>query len=202
MDKRRLHHFYTRLRRVKPWYVLILALISGLVCLLALRSNNEHMLGLRNQLYSADQKGVGVETALVNLRDYVTSHMNTNLISGGGSIYPPIQLKYSYDRAVAQQYLSYAQGNGGLYTAAQNYCQQVDPTDFSGRNRVPCIEQYVMGHSGATLNQLSPALYRFDFISPSWSPDLAGWSLVATIGLLLTAVCLWVGQKLVRRAVK
>jgi hypothetical protein len=31
-------------------------------------------------------------------------------------------------------------------------------------------------------------LYKFDFVSPRWSPDLAGWSLVFTIALTFLAL--------------
>jgi len=202
MDKRRLHHLYTRLRAVKPWYLLALAAIAGLVCLGGLRANNEHMLRLRNQVFAADKSGVGVEGALINLRDFVSAHMNTNLSAGSGSVYPPIQLKYTYQRLLDQQYLSYAQSNGGLYTAAQAYCQKLDPTDFSGHNRLPCIEQYVLGHSSVSIGQVPASLYEFDFISPSWSPDLAGWSLVVTILLLIASAVLFGLRLGLKRATK
>jgi hypothetical protein len=72
------------------------------------------------------------------------------------------------------------QTNAQLYTDAQQYCQALDPTDFSGHNRVPCIEQYVETHN-AIAQSIPDSLYEFDFISPTWSPDLAGWGLVGSI---------------------
>jgi hypothetical protein len=74
-------------------------------------------------------------------------------------------------------------GANQLYTDAQHYCEQQDSVDFSGHNRVPCIEQYVQAHGGgqAPASNIPDALYKFDFVSPQWSPDLAGWSLVAAI---------------------
>src|SRR5579871_4679471 len=88
------------LRFIKPWYFLVLVVISGLVCILSLRANNEHMLGLRNAVFAADKSGNGVTTALQNLQAYVTTHMNTNLSTNNGSVYPPIQLQYTYQRLV------------------------------------------------------------------------------------------------------
>src|SRR5512146_330929 len=181
MDKRRLHHVRTKLRHVKPWYFLIIAFISAGICVFALRANNQHMLKLRDAVYAADRNNGDVQTALGNLQAYVTSHMNTNL-STGTSVYPPIQLKYTYDRLVRAQADRLAQSNNQLYTAAQHYCEQQNPAGFSGRGRVPCIEQYVQTRAAFQLPPIPADLYKFSFVTPSWSPDLAGWSLAAAIG--------------------
>lgn len=188
MNKRRLHHLWTKLRLVSPWYFLVLAAVCGTVCVLALRANNEHMIKLRDAVYSADKNSGDVEAALHNLQAYVTAHMNTDVSAGPDPVYPPIQLKYTYDRLVQAQSDALAQTNTQLYTEAQHYCEQQDATDFSGHNRVPCIEQYVESH-GVTLPPIQDALYKFDFISPTWSPDLAGWMVVlTTVSVVLFAV--------------
>jgi hypothetical protein len=146
------------------------------------------MVKLRNAVYSADKNNTDAERALKQLQAYVTAHMNTNLNSGTGSVYPPIQLKYTYDRLLQAQQSQLAQTNTQLYTEAQHYCEQQDPVDFSGHNRVPCIEQYVSSRTpdSVQLPAIPAALYEFSFATPNWSPDPAGWSLVAVIlsGLL------------------
>jgi hypothetical protein len=166
-------------RSVPVWLFLVLFLISGTVSVLALRQNNKNMIVLRTKVYDADKNGVGVERALDNLRKYVYSHMNTDLSSGGNAIKPPIQLKYTYERLTAVEKSRVDQQNQNVYTDAQYYCEQQNSTAFSGRTRVPCIQDYVTTHT-AKANTVPPALYKFDFISPAWSPDLAGWSLVVT----------------------
>ena len=195
MNKRRLHHAWTKLRRIKPWYFLIIAIISTVVCVLALRANNQHMAKLRNVVYSADKNNGDVEGALKQLQAYVTSHMNTDVSSGTGSVYPPIQLKYTYDRLLQTQQSQLAQTNTQLYTEAQHYCEQQNPVDFSGHNRVPCIEQYVSSRTpdAVQLPVIPAALYEFSFASPSWSPDLAGWSLVVAVLSGLLFVVTFVG---------
>lgn len=191
MNKRHMHHVWTKLRAVKPWYFLLVAAVSTVVCVFALRANNQHMVQLRDAVYQADKDNTDVAGALHDLQAYVTAHMNTNLSSGANAVYPPIQLKYTYDRLVQAQT---GQLNGDqLYSQAQAYCEQQNSTDFSGRNRVPCIEQYVQAHGGgqAPATDIPDALYKFSFVSPSWSPDLAGWSLiVAAISWLLFVVTL------------
>jgi len=186
MNKRHLHHFWTKFRLVKPWYFLIIFILCSIVCVFALRANNQHMIKLRTAVYTADKNNGDVQGTLQALQSYVTAHMNTNLSAGPDPVYPPIQLKYTYERLQQAQADSLSQTNGDLYTTAQKYCEQQDSIDFSGRNRVPCIEKYVQEHSGQQLPAIPDALYKFDFVSPRWSPDLAGWSLVAAIisGLL------------------
>ena len=148
---------------------------------------------LKQAVYSADKNNGNVQLALDNLQAYVTSHMNTNLSTGNGSVYPPIQLEYTYLRLAKSQDRAALSNDAGLYTAAQNYCQRLDPTDFSGRNRVPCIAQYVTSH-GAKLPKIPAALYEFDFISPTWSPDLAGWTLILTMLLATLTLILFLAR--------
>jgi hypothetical protein len=186
MNKRHIHHFWTKIRRLKPWYFLVLAIVSAVICVFALRGNNKHMSNLRDAVYVADKNNTDVQQPLKALQAYVTTHMNTNLDAKNG-VYPPIQLEHTYKRLQAAQQEQFAKGSD-LYTEAQHYCEQQNSTDFSGRNRVPCIEQYVQSHTTAELPSIPEALYKFAFVSPRWSPDLAGWSLVVTVLSLLLFV--------------
>jgi hypothetical protein len=194
MNKRKLHHIWTKLRLIRPWYVLILLLLSAGVSIYALRQNNITMINLRNDVYQADKNNTDVEQALQNLQADVVSHMNTSLTTGNSSVYPPIQLSYTYERLIQASQAQSQTVNTQIYTNAQTYCQQLNPVDFSGHNRVPCIEPYVQSH-GISVPNIPPNLYEFDFISPTWSPDLAGWALVASTVLLL----LFVGLVIVRK---
>jgi hypothetical protein len=193
MNKRRAHHLWKHFRFIKPGYCMVIFVISLSISVTALRSNNEHMATLRREVYAAD-KNDGDAGALKNLQAYVTANMNTNLSGGPNAVYPPIQLKYTYDRLVQAASSQASETNAQLYTAAQNYCQTQDPTDFSGHNRVPCIEQYVESH-GASATTIPAALYQFDFISPVWSPDLAGWSIVVTLLSLIGAIVSYLARR-------
>jgi hypothetical protein len=112
--------------------------------------------------------------------------MNTDLTPGKNSVHPPIQLKYTYERLLAEANKN--TGNAQVYSDAQAYCESQNPTDFSGRNRVPCITQYITSHGATPPVTVPDDLYKFDFVSPSWSPDLAGWTAVTTVILFLAAV--------------
>lgn len=194
MDKKQLHHFWVRIRPIKPWYFLIIALISGVVAVAALRQNDLAMIKLRQAVVTADQQNGDVETALRNLREYVYGHMNTNLASGNNAIRPPIQLKYRYERLVQAEKNRVAAINAKVYTEAQAVCEQQIPSGLSGGGRVPCIQQYVTAH-GTRAQPIPDALYKFDFLSPAWSPDLAGWSLVfSSLSLVLYVITLGVDR--------
>lgn len=165
---------------------LVAVLLSGLLAVYGLRDNNLTMINLRDSVYRADQQNGDVESALRELRVHIYSHMNTDPGSGSNSIRPPIQLKYRYERLVSAEKQRIAEANTKVYTDAQIFCEQQNPASVSGRSRVPCIEDYV-ARNGIKEQQIPEALYKFDFVSPIWSPDLAGWSLLtfAIAGVLL-----------------
>lgn len=188
-------------KKIPYWVFLGLFIFFGSISIYSLRQNNKNMIALREAVYVADKNGGDIETALENLRRYVHSHMNTNLSAGQGAIKPPLQLKYTYERLQAAEEQRVKQTNDDVYSQAQAYCEKQNPTDFSGRNRVPCIENYVTTY-GAKVKTIPPSLYQFDFISPAWSPDLAGWSLLASIVFLLLAGVSFLMDRLVRNRLR
>ena len=170
-----------KIARVSARTWLYLFIVSSIVCILALRHNNQQMVSLRNAVYAADKNNSDVNAALNNLRSYVYAHMNTSLSSGNNNIKPPIQLKYTYQRLYDSQLNQVQAANQKIYTDAQNYCQSINQAYF-GTTRVPCVQNYVINHGVKAANVSIPAgLYEFDFVSPAWSPDLAGWSLLTSI---------------------
>lgn len=179
MNKKQLKRFWKWFKNVRPWYFLAAFLVFSFISILALRANNLKMIELREAVYTADKDGGDIETALQNLRRHVNGHMNTDLSSGDTSVYPPIQLKYTYERLVRQAGERAATSNQDIYNAAQQHCERTIPSGFSGSGRIRCIEEYVAQHTSVRgPTNIPDALYKFDFASPSWSPDLAGFSLL------------------------
>lgn len=188
MHKRKLHYVLKVVRRAPTVALLALLMVSIATFVLSYRHNNLTALQLRDNLLEVDKNNGDVESALHTLREYTYSHMNANLSGGTNNIYPPIQLKYRYERLVDAEKQRTTAANANLYTAAQDYCEQQIST---GRTitRVPCVQEYLASRGGAVQQKAIPdALYKFDFVSPVWSPDLAGWSMVASAILLFVLI--------------
>lgn len=178
MDKKFFQHFSKILRHVNVFLPLTVAIVAGVICIFALRSNNLQALKLRDNVVKVDQQNSDIEKALRELRAYIYSHMNTNLSSGPNAIKPPIQLKYRYERLVAAEQARLGTENSRIYTEAQAECEKKFPKGLSGSGRIPCITDYVAS-KGVKQNDIPDSLYKFDFVSPRWTPDLAGLSLIA-----------------------
>jgi hypothetical protein len=177
MDKQFFKQAYARLRHINLWVLLIVAVVSSVVCVFSLRHNNFTALKLRDRVNQVDKDNGDIESALRQLREYVYSHMNTNLSSGPNAIKPPVQLKYRYERLLQAQQAKVSVQNSQIYSAAQAECEKQFPKGLSGSGRIPCVTAYITSH-GVTQEPIDSSLYKFDFVSPTWTPDLAGWSLV------------------------
>ena len=190
MDKRSLHHFWRYIRKLHPGYFLAATVIAGSVSVISLRHNNEQMVVLRDAVYQADKQGEDVEGAMRNLRQYVFSHMNTSLSSGVNAVHPPIQLKYTYERLQTAQQASLGQNNSALYGQAQQSCEAQGQT-ATAQSTILCIQNYAAAN-GIQLAPIPEGLYKFDFVSAKWSPDIAGWSLalavLSFVGFIFTTV--------------
>jgi hypothetical protein len=197
MNKRKLHHLLVVLRPIRYRYLIIIFLLSGLVAVYALRQNNLTALRLRDEVLEQDKFNGDAEGALHELRKYTYSHMNARLSNDTG-IYPPIQLKYRYERLVAAEKERVAGVNAGLYHEAQAHCEASIPQGLSGGNRVACIEEYVDTHGGAQEKPIPDAMYKFDFVAPYWSPDFAGWSLVICGTALFLLVLRFLSERWLR----
>jgi preprotein translocase subunit SecF len=193
-----MHKLLTKIGRITARTWLYMFIIAAIICVLSLRHNNEQMAKLRNAVYAADQKGGDVNGALNNLRKYVYGHMNTNLSGGRNNIKPPIQLKYTYQRLYDAQLAQVQSANQAIYSAAQVYCHN-NANQNSTPAQLACIQNYATNHgvNNAAIN-IPAGLYQFDFVSPTWSPDLAGWSLVLSL-IFLAAFLLKLGCDYLRK---
>jgi hypothetical protein len=168
--------------------VIILALLfitSSYITLRAYIGNSAEAKKRYETLLAVDAAGGDVEKALFDLRQFVYSHMNTTIGSETG-VKPPIQLSGTYKRLVDAEKARVKQANDELYNKAQVDCERRFPAGLSGSNRIPCITEYVT--QNAIKEQTIPeGFYKYDFVSPLWSPDLAGFGIIVTavIGVVL-----------------
>ncbi|MCX6729323.1 MAG: hypothetical protein NTV95_01575 [Candidatus Saccharibacteria bacterium] len=180
MDKQYFRKLHSFLQRINVYVLVVVLVVSTAVCVFALRQNNLQALKLRDAVIAADKDNKDVEGALTELRTFMYSHMNTSLSSGPNAIKPPIQLKYSYERLVEAEQQRLTVENSKVYIEAQAECEKRFPKGLSGSGRIPCITDYVASR-GVEQKNIPDSLYKFDFVSPTWSPDLAGWSMLAAI---------------------
>ncbi len=194
-----------KIKKVPLWVLFAASILMMFISALSLRANNQNMIKLRDAVFIADEQDGDVEKALQELRKYVYSHMNTDLAPGENAIRPPIQLKYRYERLVAAEQANSQTGSGDIYQEAQAYCEKQHPSGFSGSNRLPCIREYLdtRGVRSTDTNVSIPEdLYKFDFASPRWSPDLAGWSLVIAVLLFAAFLVLFTAEYAIRLSLR
>jgi hypothetical protein len=144
--------------------------------IIGLTQNSQGAKERYDTLIAVDQAGGDVESALNDLRGFIYSHMNTQIGSELG-IRPPIQLKGTYERLVAIEEARVAKANESIYAAAQADCEQKFPAGSLRNGRVQCIQSYI-DENGAKQQVIEDDFYKFDFVPPRWSADLAGISIL------------------------
>lgn len=189
-DRREVKNNIRQLQRVKTWQLILLFLLACFISATFLRLNNIGMVERRNAVISADEKGdeQAIISRLYDLQRYVSSHMNTDM---GGGMY----LEASYKRDAQAAYDEAAvdsNPNGNIYKKAQDVCAP----QFSRYSY-----QYLQCTTGelakypsasdlvASIKAPKADSYKHDFVSPVWSTDFAGWSVLVTalIGLMILA---------------
>jgi hypothetical protein len=188
MKKTKIYGLWHRIKGLSLVTIIVLFVASLSITILSLRANNLNMIKLRQAVFVADKQNAGINTALNNLRKYVYGHMNTNLRTGNAINEPPVQLVNQFNRDVeAERQRIVAMGSADkVYVDAQTICEKQGIPIIA---RAQCIQDYVTknGKGIPQLNLPAKEVYTFDFASPLWSPDIAGFSMILTVvfGLLL-----------------
>lgn len=185
MNKRHIHHYITVLGHVKTWQLVVIALLLSVVSVALLRYNSIEAVRLFEAVKQADRDNADTIKALTELQRYVSQHMNTQLERVS------LEETYARDYQTALDRLAKSGITNQVdYDAIQQSCQ----AELSRTGSFPAYAQCVSNQASQTApgenpqlqaNLPNPARYQYTFISPTWSPDLAG------ITLLLTGV-FWV----------
>lgn len=199
MDKPHLHHLWVRIRRPSLIFLTVGFVIFFVLSILALRQNNLNMLKLKQAVYLADEKNENLEQSLTSLRNYVYSHMNTNMRSATSSE-APIQLINQFNRYISaeQARLAVNGDSSRVYADAQASCERPDLTLTA---RAQCIQEYVVVHGGdfRELNVPPKELYAYDFASPRFTFDLAGVSIILSIILFILLIVRLIVGRIIKR---
>ena len=146
-----------------------------------LRMNNTGMVQRRNAVAAADKVGNVPDTTarIYDLQRWSAAHMNAD----SGTFY--LQEQYNRD---AQRALSQSSDLSAASAQANADAEAVCHPQFNGWSTayMQCFLAELAKHQSKKKlpepKLPSPALYRYSFVSPLWSPDFAGWS---TIGCLV-----------------
>lgn len=195
MAKREIKSLEKRLAKIKTWHLVVLLIMFGFISATFLRLNNVGMRERRDAVISADKAGdvEQIERRLYDLQRYVTSHMNAD----PGKI--ALEETYKRDNEAHKAQLekqSDANPQGNVYKKAADVC---DPIGQAGGWRWPdprytdCIDRELEKYPSAGELQLSyrpipTETYYHTFVSPLWSPDFAGLSLLASAIIALAII--------------
>lgn len=187
-DKRQVRKGIRQLQYLKTWQLVIVLILVGFIAATFLRLNNIGMVQRREAVAQADKAGdrTAIQARLYDLQRYVSSHMNTQM----GDIYLEHQYKRDTESAI-----SIASGasasSGNIYKQAQDVCAP----KFSGYSQayLQCtldyLSQFTQDKDPVTNANLPKAdVYRYNFVSPLWSPDFAGFSVLACVLILLLII--------------
>ncbi len=199
MNKRKLHHYWTKFRVIKTWQLVALLLLFTALSVYGLRQNS---LGLEPKIQAvvvADRENKNIEAAINELGAYVTQRMNADLPR-------PIQLEYSYQRAVDIAFDRALEElrSGSLLEEAREVCAELGVIVAAGPQ---CIQDYLDKNWNPERGSLvvdlpDTALFTHNFAAPSWSPDLPGWSIIATVVLTIAIIGRLIAGVVVRNILK
>ena len=177
---------------LKIWQLAILLFLSVLVSASLLRLNSLGMDTRRTAVIKADESGNSEELkeALLELRHYVNTHMNTSL---GNGFY--LTQTYERDKATALEAAANSTNpNAAEYEKASVECREKWQGGVASfrNDYVKCVEERVaalgVGSETQAVVPLSD-LYKVTYASPVLSLDPAGFSVI--VGILLVAVIFW-----------
>lgn len=188
-DKRRVRRSIKDLQRVKTWQLLVLLILAAFLAATFLRLNNIGMVERRAAVISADEAGDkdNITRRLYDLQQYVSTHMNTDM---GKGVY--LESSYKRDtRAILDKAAGDQNPNGNIYKKAQEVCAPKFSSYSAAYLQCTTSElaKYPAANELLGAVKLPPAdSYLHDFVSPLWSPDFAGWSVVVCLVLALMIV--------------
>lgn len=219
MDKRRIKTTLNKIRALKTWQLLILLVLTFFVMATALRMNNVGMIRRREAVISADASGDREKAlkATQDLANYAYSHMNSGgilYIEGGGwKIERNVRVIWEkiyeadYQKAMNEASAKMANNpNGNIYKKTAEICDPIN----TGYNRAyfDCFWNELQKYSGedyisGTQVQIpDPNEYTFTFISPIWTPDIAGWTILVAILIVFLIIFKLIFEGILRLMLK
>jgi len=204
-NKRQVRRSIKQLQRIKTWQLVILLILVGFIAATFLRLNNIGMTQRRTAVLDADKAGeqTALKGRLLDLQRYVSSHMNASM----GTIYLEEQYKRDSEKA-NQAAASDDNPNGNIFKKAQDICAPrfKHLGNFSTAYKQCVLDElakYPAASELTTSLKLPKAdAYRHSFSSPLWSPDFAGFSVLACFFIVFIIMARLVGLVVLRIILK
>ena len=199
IDKKKTKFRIKRLSQIKTWQLVVLLTMSGFISATFLRLNNVGMVERRESVENADKAGdiVNLQQRLYDLQRYVSTHMNAD----PGKIALDHTYKQMYDRKLKEfEEEIKNQSNNDTVSKVRAVCDARARQGGYGRvttqadpRYVSCINEEWEKYPAAKVANLqfeapSTEPYYHTFVSPIWSADYAGWSLLVTIFIAMIIV--------------
>ncbi|MCA9339841.1 MAG: hypothetical protein KDA17_02920 [Candidatus Saccharibacteria bacterium] len=186
-ERRQVQQSIRQLQKVKTWQLMILLILMLFVSATFLRINNTGMIQRRNAVAAADKSGnvQDIAARIYDLQRWSAAHMNAD----SGTFY--LQEQYNRD---AQRALSQSSDLSAASAQANADAEAVCHPQFNGWSTayMQCFLAELAKHpSSEKLPEPklpSPALYRYSFVSPLWSPDFAGWSIIGCLVIIIMII--------------
>lgn len=181
-NKRQIKHGIEWLQTVKTWQLILVLIVMLFLTATLLRLNNVGMVQRRNAVMAADKHGEinDIHARIYDLQRYAAAHMNADTNT--------FYLQGQYDRDSEKALKDAQAANPGSNANAE--AEAVCKPQFSGYSSayLQCflreLEKRPTTEKLPEIKTPSPALYQYNFVSPLWSPDFAGFSVL--ISLLIT----------------
>lgn len=202
-DNRNVQRRIKQLQHFPTWRLVVLLILAIFVALTFLRLNNIGMVERRSAVLAADTTGDNdkIITRLYDLQRYVSAHMNTDM---GKGLY--LQASYDRDVKIADDAASRdTNENGNIYKKAQEVCgprftrysTAYLQCTLGELNKYPAASSII-----SAVNYPNPNTYLHVFVSPVWTPDFAGWSVLVCVLLALMIVTRVVSDIILRMLVR
>lgn len=191
-DKSELRNDVKRLKRVKTWQLIAVLILLVFVSATLLRLNNIGMLQRREAVLNADMAGDRDATinALIQLQQYSAAHMNADT--------RVFYLEGAYKAAVKSAYQSaatYSDPNGNVNVQVDAICKPRF-TQYSQQYTMCFAEELkkfpAAPNPAETVKFPNTDLFRYDYVSPRFSFDFAGLSVLLCGALVLIIVARFV----------
>lgn len=186
--RRKLKGRLKKIQAVKTWQLVLVFILMAFISASLLRLNNVGMIERRDAVMSADQScdREVLKNRLYDLQRYVSSHMNTNLGERGVALEGLYNCDY---QAIFEKQQNYQNEHGNVFKKVQEICAP----RYSSNSQAykDCVNselaKFSQGQDLVDAVTLPTEPYYHSFVSPKWSPDFAGFSVLITalIGVMI-----------------